>query len=363
MKRRLIVIGPLPPPHHGVTVSTSLVLANALLEDRFEVEHLDTSDRRTLANVGSWDLENVKLGAKSVARLVAMLHKPTGVVYLPISQSTPGFLRDSLFIRTASARGWGVAAHLRGSDFRAFYESSPSAVRALIRTTLRRVDSMAVMGPSLRWLFEGLIPLDRIAVVANGTPEPNVNGVARDQDTVLLLSNLKPRKGVAEAVEAARLVLDQHPSARFLFVGDWSDPEFERSIRASAAVAGDRIEFRPAMMDGAKDRLLATASIFLFPPAEPEGHPRVVLEALAAGLPVVTTNRGAIADTVIDGENGFVLAEPSPAELASRLLQLLRDQVLRERMSHAARTQYLERFTQDHADQVLVDWLEHVAAS
>lgn len=363
MKRRVIVIGPLPPPHHGVTVSTSLVLANPLLRDRFEVEHLDTSDPRTLANVGSWDLENVRVGAKSVARLAAMLHKPRGVVYLPLSQSTPAFLRDSLFVGAASARGWKVAAHLRGSDFRAFYESSPLAIRGLIRATLRRVDSVAVMGPSLRWLFEGLVPSDRIAVVANGTPEPNLNGVSRDLDTVLFLSNLRPRKGVAEAVAAARLVLDEHPSARFLFVGDWADAEFERSIRTEAALAGDRIQFRSALTDGAKDRLLAAASIFLFPPAEPEGHPRVVLEALAAGLPVVTTNRGAIADTVVDGESGFVLAEPSPPELASRLLQLLRDQALRERMSHAARTQYLERFTQDHADQALVDWLKRLAES
>jgi glycosyltransferase involved in cell wall biosynthesis len=89
----------------------------------------------------------------------------------------------------------------------------------------------------------------------------------------------------------------------------------------------------------------------------------VVLEALAAGLPVVTTDRGAIADTVTDGESGFVLPEPAPTELASRLLQLLRDHVLRDRMSQAARRQYLKRFTQDHADQALVDWLEQVANS
>ena len=360
MKRRVIVIGPLPPPHHGVTISTSLVLQNALLQARFEVEHLDTSDRRTLTNVGSWDVENVRVGAWSVARLVAMLHKPRGVVYLPLSQSTPAFLRDSLFIRAAAIRGWKVAAHLRGSDFQTFYRSSPAPVRALIRTTLRRVDSMAVMGSSLRWVFDGLIPLDRIAVVANGTPEPNVNGASRDRDTVLFLSNLRPRKGVAQAVEAARLVVGEHPSARFIFVGDWSDADFERSIRASASVAGDSIQFLTAMTDDAKDRLLATASIFLFPPAEPEGHPRVVLEALAAGLPVVTTNRGAIADTVIDGESGFVLADPSPTELASRLLQLLRNPGLREQMSYAARRRYLERFTQAHADRALVDWLEHV---
>ena len=73
--------------------------------------------------------------------------------------------------------------------------------------------------------------------------------------------------------------------------------------------------------------------MLLFPPVEPEGHPRVVLEALAAGLPVITTDRGAIAETVVEGESGFVLDHPVPDELAARVLRLLRDPELRDRMS------------------------------
>ena len=53
--RLIVIVGPLPPPIHGVTVSTSLVLRNELLRERFDVEHLDTSDHRTGRNVGTWD--------------------------------------------------------------------------------------------------------------------------------------------------------------------------------------------------------------------------------------------------------------------------------------------------------------------
>jgi glycosyltransferase involved in cell wall biosynthesis len=360
-RRRLIVIGPVPPPLHGVTISTSLVLANRVLHERFDVEHLDTSDHRSRENVGRWELRNVVLGIRDALRLGSRLPCGRGVVYLPISQSTPGFIRDSLFLHLSRLAGWKVALHLRGGEFRRFYALSPGAVRWWIRLTMRRVTSAAVMGPSLMGEFEGLVPTDRIVVVPNGTPDLEPDGASRDPERVLFLSNLRRRKGVVESVDAALRVIEQRPSARFLFVGDWEEPELEAELRTRAQEAGDAISFVGSAFGTRKRELLLRSSVLLFPPKDPEGHPRVVLEALSAGLPVVTTRRGAIVDTISDGESGFVLSEADPEQLAARTLQLLADASLRERMSRAARETYLERFTQERADRILSDWLQDVA--
>jgi len=360
VKPRLVVIGPLPPPYHGVTVSTSLVLKNPSLSRQFAVEHVDTSDPRSLANVARWDAQNIILALRSVQALLRRRPDSSTLVYLPLSQSAPGFFRDSLLIRVAAMRKAKVAAHLRGSEFRDFYARSPRLLRWWIRSSLARLDSIAVMGRSLRWVFEGLVPDERIVVVPNGTPEPAATEVQRNGRKVLFFSNLAPRKGVEESLEAARLVLEEEPSIDFLFVGSPRDEAFECKMRERAAEF-DQIRILPAVDLEEKDRLLASASILLFPPVEPEGHPRVVLEALAAGLPVVTTNRGAIAETVIDGECGFVLEDPVPDQLAARLLTLLRDDDLRTRMGEAARLRYRERFTQRQADDRLADWLAEVS--
>jgi glycosyltransferase involved in cell wall biosynthesis len=216
------------------------------------------------------------------------------------------------------------------------------------------------MGHSLRWIFDGLVSDERIVVVPNGTPEPAATEVHRNGRKVLFFSNLAPRKGVEESLEAAQLVLEKEPSTDFLFVGNPRDQAFERKMLKRAAEF-DQIKFLPAVDFEGKDRLLASASILLFPPVGPEGHPRVVLEALAAGLPVVTTDRGAIAETVLDGECGFVLEDPVPDQLAARLLTLLRDDDLRTRMSEAACLRYRERFTQEQADDRLADWLAGVS--
>jgi glycosyltransferase involved in cell wall biosynthesis len=361
VKTRLIVIGPLPPPVHGVAVSTSLVLENPRLHESFDVEHVDTSDHRTRDNVGRWDLENVRLGLRAVARLHGRLRGRPGVVYVPLSQNAAAFLRDSLFIWVAHLRGWKVAAHLRGSDFPAFYRRSSGPLQTWIRWTLRRIDSIAVMGSSLQAVFDGLVPGERIAVVPNGTPEPGPAETSLDPEHVLFLSNLRRRKGVAEAVEAALLVRARRPSARFTFAGEWENAELEMSLRARTAAEDGGIVFRAPVEGREKEQLLASAAVFLFPPVEPEGHPRVVLEALAAGVPVVTTDRGAIRETVVDGESGFILGEPQPALLADRILALLGDEGLRRDFAEAARRRYRERFTQGQADEALAGWLRGLA--
>lgn len=357
---RMIVIGPVPPPVHGVTISTSLVLASPTLAAHYDVSHVDTSDHRSGGNVGRWDMTNVVVGVRGLLRLGGRLRGERGLVYIPLSQNAPAFVRDSLYIHVASLSGWKVAAHLRGSDFRAFYDAAPRPLRAWMRLTLRRLESVAVMGSSLRWVFEGIVPDRRIAVVANGTPEPAVEP-APWPGHVVFLSNLRRRKGVVVAVETALRVIERHPEARFTFAGAWEDEQLERELVARAAGCGGAIAFRPPALGRAKDELLASAAVLLFPPVEPEGHPRVVLEALAAGVPVVTTDRGAIRETVTDGENGFVLDDPDAQGLADRITLLLDDEALRSRFSLAARNAYERQFTQTRADEVMLDWLASIA--
>ena len=243
-----------------------------------------------------------------------------------------------------------------------FYRAQPHLYRWWVRRTLSRVTSAAVVGESLREAFGPLIPGDLIEVVPNGTPSTDLSGVVRQRMQVLFLSNLRVRKGVLEALSAARIVAERMPDVRFVFAGEWESPELERQARVAASSLNGCVQFLGTVTGHAKRLLLGSSSILLFPPREPEGHPRVVLEALAAGLPVVTTDRGAIGETVRDGVSGFVLGEPNPSELAERLMRLLSDDGLYASMSQAARADYEERFTQEQSDRRLASWLESVAS-
>src|SRR4051794_6125974 len=129
--RTLVIVGPLPPPLHGVTVSTSLVLANDALKPLFDVVHFDTSDHRSRATVGKWDARNAILALGHAWLLNRLLPRAgrAGVVYLPMSSGLPGFLRDSLLIHVAHQRGWRVAGHFRNGDFHTFFRRQRRLVR------------------------------------------------------------------------------------------------------------------------------------------------------------------------------------------------------------------------------------------
>ena len=226
---------------------------------------------------------------------LALCPGPKGVVYLPMSSGLPGFVRDSLLIHIAR-RGWKVAGHFRNGDFHLFLDRQKGLVRRYIRFTTGRLTSAGVPGESIRSDYRSFLDDSRMAIAPNGTPDieggaPSRNGSAVPQ--VLYLSNLRRRKGVIEAMAAAVSCLDEGHRARFVFVGDLEDPTIGDELQRMAAKHPDAISISGAVWGAEKSDLYRASDVFLFPPTEPEGHPRVVLEAMAAGLPVITTARGA----------------------------------------------------------------------
>jgi glycosyltransferase involved in cell wall biosynthesis len=87
------------------------------------------------------------------------------------------------------------------------------------------------------------------------------------------------------------------------------------------------------------------ADVFVFPPIWDEGFGIPPIEAMVAGVPVVGSLSGALPETVIEGETGFLVRKNDPQALAQQILRLLRDDDLRERMGRAARQRVLATFT------------------
>ena len=88
----------------------------------------------------------------------------------------------------------------------------------------------------------------------------------------------------------------------------------------------------------------------------------VLLEAMQAGLPIVTTRGGARSEIIQEGINGLLAADQDPADLAAKILQLAGDAALRERMAQANHEKFAREFTHEHYGRRMIGALEALAA-
>jgi glycosyltransferase involved in cell wall biosynthesis len=152
---------------------------------------------------------------------------------------------------------------------------------------------------------------------------------------------LSPEKGFDQLAEAARRLLDHHPSAGFVVFGDGLlREELTRQI-AGCGLGG---RFVLAGFRGNLEDYLPNLDVFA-QPSFTEGLPVAVLEASAAGLPVVATAVGGTPEVVADGETGFLVPPGRPDVLAERLGLLLEDAALRTEMGQRGRRRVEESFT------------------
>lgn len=157
------------------------------------------------------------------------------------------------------------------------------------------------------------------------------------------VGRLSPQKNPADFVEAARAIAPRHPAARFLYVGDGPlRPEIERAI--DAAGLRQRTVLTGLRQD-VPDLLLAM-DVFVLTSLW-EGMPRVVLQALATGIPVVAYDVAGIAEAVRDDRNGYVVPPRDHASLAARVDHLLSDGALRAEFGRRAVAGFDESFTEE----------------
>jgi glycosyltransferase involved in cell wall biosynthesis len=346
-----LFLGSLPPPYIGPTLATEVIL-NSSLKERFNLIHLDTSDHRSLKTLSRIDFQNIHGAIQTYFRLlVKLVAERPDVVYIPISQTTIGYLRDSFYIIVSKVFGKKVICHLRGGNFKRWYDSSSWLMRLYARCCHRLVDGQIVLGENLRGLFEGLMPGHRIFVVPNGkdyliTSDPRP---VTSRTRVLYLSNFIVSKGFGDVLEAAPVVFEETQSVEFLLAGEAVDSQTQELVdQYRKRYAQLPIMIRDIMAGSEKQQAFASSDIFVFPTYyPPEGHPWVIIEAMAGGLPIISTDQGAITESVIDGVNGFIVDKKNPQQIAEKILYLIENPDLRIQMGRASRELYLQKFTEE----------------
>lgn len=293
-------------------------------------------------------LAPVVLGVTGRARLGALR-----TVRRHVAQVRPQILHTHL--GTSDLLG-GLAARSLGVPVVSTIHTTQWERRGELRRMLLRFIAARVIAVSesarQEYLRYGWARADQVVTIHNGIdaqPEPGAGrevrrelGLTPAEVVVAMISSIRPEKAHDVAIEAVRRLRPRYPMLRLLIVGDGQQSE---ELLRPAAELGDGVILAGRRVDVM--RVLDAVDICLHP-SRADAFPTTILEAMAAGVPILATAVGGIPEMVTHGSTGFLVpAPPDPAHVADGLSRLLENKQLRNSLSRAAQLEYRQRFTSE----------------
>lgn len=360
-RRKLLVIAQLPPPVHGAALMNQRLVSSELVEQCYTVEVLPIKATENLDEIRKFQMKKVLVSLGLLGTLAGRLRRfKPDVVYLSLSPSGLGFVRDlliTLMLRTAGIRHV-FFLHVKGI-------TRTAAGNPLMHGLYRWVFGKAGViqhSPRLYPDIQRYVDERRIRFVPNGIEDPGTwPRPARAADgrvpTILFLSNMMESKGPLVLLDALALLKRRGVAFRADFAGAWRGAVQPDSMQRMVAdrKLDDAVRLHGPVYGSDKTALLRDADIFAFPTYYPgETFSLVVIEAMASGLPAVTTDEGALADLVVDGQTGLIVPSRDPSALADALERLIRESDLRAMLGRAARARFEQHYTVQHFERALV---------
>lgn len=251
------------------------------------------------------------------------------LVHVNTSFGITGILRDAGFILLAKLFRKRYLVFFRGID-EAVIAKVEQKLWRLFRFTFLNADMIWVLSQELEaqmreWGYRGPVEVETTlvdeALLQDFDLENSLEKYkANHEFEILFMSRLEKTKGIYEAIDAFRILHQTYPWVRLRICGSGSESN------KVAQIIGEQLNheiFLEGHVSGTeKIKALSRAHLFLFP-SYFEGMPNALLEALAFGLPVVTSKVGGIPDIFIDGKMGYLTSDISPANLARFMAMLI----------------------------------------
>ncbi|HEX2493585.1 MAG TPA: glycosyltransferase family 4 protein [Steroidobacter sp.] len=321
--------------HHGGVYEVIEIYRRGGLFARWPIVYIGT-----VASGGS--LTKIRIAAAALWSYLRVLSTRRVTLVHVHTASRASFWRKSVFMLIALAARRKVILHLHGAEFATFYTHECGRLRQwLIRFVLDRVDSVVVLSSQWKTLISEIAPTANVSKIFNPVPAPALHGVRRLDNVLLFLGRFGQRKGVFDLLEALTAIRVRFPGIKLWCGGDGDREAVQTRVRELGLC--DCVEVLGWVSGREKEQVLAEATIYVAP-SHAEGLPMGVLEAMAAGAPIVATTAGGIPDAVEDGVEGFLVAPLDTDALADRIIRLLENPELRSAFAAAASRKAREQF-------------------
>lgn len=326
---RILMIG----PHRTQTLGGISTMIDGLLRSpvatEFEFRHI-VSQADECGRPGKFALAAQALWQFALALLRWRPH----LVYVHVG-SNASLYRKTIFLLLARGLGQRIVAHFHAGDFDHYYARQPRPGKALIRAGLRCSHQLIAVSRAAEQRLRALLPGAEITLIPNGirTTDFAVAECRNDRYVRLLFVGAMGRlKGEGDLICALKLASERAPDLRVSLLGHGA--ETVKNLCHEYGV-WSRLEYLGPVQHSDRFRFFRQADIFVLP-SYGEGMPLAVLEAMAAGLPIIATRVGGIPDLMTDGAEGFLLNPGDVSALADRIVRLANDPQLRATMGQRA---------------------------
>ena len=355
------------PAKSGLTSFVEAILGDERLAAEFELSFLNTT-RRPVRDGGRLSAPHVLEGVVDAVRTYRAARRADVVHLNAAAWPALPLLRALAICAAGRLAGAGVVCHVHSAEINSGVPGAfaPSGISRLLLRGLRLADAVLAVSEAGR---------DALATHARGRPVAAVDNavdvrafgvapLAGDPPRLLFVGVIGRRKGLLELVEALRSLRARGVEAWTLeLVGEPAEGEEDAAaIRSAAEEAGLGGAFVGALGGDALRERLRAADVFVLP-SHHEGQPMAIIEAMAAGLPIVATRVGAVPAMVRDGVEGLLVEVRDVPSLAAALERVLVSPDLRRRLGAAARARAEERYDVRRLAESLAPVLRSASAS
>ena len=334
MNNKFLFLLHLPPPYHGVAVINSKIKDGAV-NKYFDPDIISINTSKELRSIGSFSLRKVFGFFGILLRIIhSLLRNRYMFCYFSLTPKGIGFYKDFLIVLMLKAFKVKILFHLHGQGFASVKNPLGKFCRKICFSGQKAI----VLSDALYSDIAGYLPKEDVYSLPNGIEsvfkgEANKDALKKSAGNsrakFLFLGNMVNGKGVFVALEACRVLKESGCEFTLDFAGDWFDiTEREFTLKVNQLQVADCVHYLGYKSGDDKKNLLLNADIFIYPTYN-DAFPLVLLEAMDAGLAILSTYEGAIPSLVEDGVTGFLVSKNDPQALARRAKELIKDSVLR----------------------------------
>lgn len=356
-KPNVLLFIKLPPPFTGSTYMNEVVNSSHLLRKNFRIDTLGITYSKSIKQLGSISIKKILVFTRVIIILIQKIaiFRPK-LIYFQISPLGTAFYRDLIYATVMKIFKKKIVFHLHGKGIRELSERSAFR-RALYKFCFKNEFIIC--------LSEYII--DDISEVYNGRPfilnncikspddtNPAKEINSREYFTLLMISNLHESKGIFDYLELIKDLAKEYPNIKGLLIGaEGRTKVVELLNHINRLGINDHFEYVGPKYGAEKIVEIRQADILIHP-TKNEAWGLVILEAMALGLPVISTKEGSIPVMIKNGYNGYLVEKGDVKKMFEHVSSLINDPAKKRELGKNSKKIFESRFTCEIFEENLV---------